>query len=340
MFKNILAKIYELGVNNRNTKYDKKTDIVKLHTPVISIGNLNVGGTSKTPFVQMLTWLLLKNNLKPAIVGLGYKRKSSGSVVISDGKEIFVDVETGGDEMLLLAESLSVPVIAHDNKAEGARLAENKFNPDVIIIDDGFQHRNLYRDLDILMIDNDTLNEPFLMPKGRLREPLQSAERADIVCYVGNVNITPEFSAILKPGTIQIIVNRIAGKVFDLNSGKYLRGVQFNSMRSKTVAFCGIAKPERFDSMLKQDKIYVADSIHFPDHHNYTEKDIRNIIQAAKAAESNYLSTTEKDASKLKKFSHLFDEAGLICCIFPIRLKVTDGYRDFKRILDNTLKNR
>lgn len=327
-----------MGVNNRNTKYDKKTDIVKLHTPVISIGNLNVGGTGKTPFVQMLTWLLLKNNVKPAIVGLGYKRKSSGSVVISDGKEIFVDAETGGDEMLLLAESLSVPVIAHDNKAEGARLAENKFNPDVIIIDDGYQHRNLYRDLDILMIDNDTLNEPHLLPKGRLREPLQSAERADIVCYVGNVNITPEFTAILKPGTIQIKVQRIAGKVFALTSGKYLNGFQFNGIRSKTIAFCGIAKPDRFDSMLKQDRINVVDSIHFDDHHRYTEKDIKNIIQVAKAAESKYIATTEKDAAKLKKFCNLFDEAGLICCVFPIRLKVTDGYRDFKRVLDNLLK--
>ena len=338
MIKSILSKLYGTVVSSRNNKFDENGAKITLNTPVIGVGNLNVGGTGKTPFVQMMTWLLLKNKINPAIVGLGYKRNSKGSVVVSDGKEIFVDAETGGDEMFLLADSLKVPVLAHSDKAEGARLAENKFAPDVIIVDDAYQHRQLYRDLDILMIDADTINEPFLMPKGRLREPLSGAERADIICYIGNVVPSDEFLSYLKPETLQIRVSRKQGKPFDLTNGKYILKRDNQALKNGVIAFSGIGKPAGFDAMLQSDRIKIIDTIHFDDHHKYVEKDIEKLISSCKKNECKYLATTEKDAAKLKKHADKFEAANVICVVFPIRLKIEEGFQDFKKLLNSVLK--
>ena len=305
MIKSLLSKIFGSVVKKSNEKYDSdKGEIVRLHTPVICIGNLSVGGSGKTPFVQMLTWLLLKNNIRPAIVGKGYKRKSKGSVVVSDGKEIFVDATIGGDEMYLLADSLKVPVIAHDIKAEGARLAENKFAPSVIIVDDGYQHRRLYRDLDILLVGQSDFDEPYLMPKGRLREPLEAAERADIIVYTGSTQPTAEFKKYLRPEAIEIRIKRIEGRPFNMTENRYFDKRQLGILNKGVFAVSGIAKPENFDASIHAMRYPLKGSKHYDDHHHYTAADVQDMIKLAQNANAGVIATTEKDGAKLHVFAY------------------------------------
>ncbi len=338
MIKTILSKLFGAAVKNRNDKFDKKGDIVRLHTPVISVGNLAVGGSGKTPFVQMLTWILLKNGIRPAIVGRGYKRKSKGSVVVSDGNEIFVDATTGGDEMYLLAESLKVPVIAHDVKAEGARLAENKFNPDVIIIDDGYQHRQLYRDLDILLIGEDDIKNPELMPKGRLREPLSAADRADIIVFTGKTRPNEELLAAIKPETTQIRIMRTEGRPFNMTETRYFDRKKFGILKKGVFAVSGIAKPKNFIASIKAMRFPVKGYYDYDDHHHYTKNDVYEMIKKAKDINCKTIATTEKDAAKLHVFNQVFVDEGILVIVFPVRLKVVEGFKEFKNILDIMLK--
>ncbi|MDQ1266970.1 MAG: tetraacyldisaccharide 4-kinase, partial [Bacteroidota bacterium] len=190
-----LSKIYGAAVVWNNKRFDSGSIIpVKCKAPVISIGNISAGGSGKTPFTIMLTKEIIRMGYRPAIVGKGYKRKSRGLKIVSDGIEIFTNPVEAGDEMFMLAERLRVPVIVHDTKAEAALVADNRFKPDVIIIDDGFQHRGLYRDLDIVLLDAASLERPYLLPKGRLREPLSSLNRADIISIPEDgVKLTDEF---------------------------------------------------------------------------------------------------------------------------------------------------
>lgn len=339
MLKNLLSVIYGEVVKRKNKSFDENPDkMIRLHTPVISIGNLNAGGTGKTPFVQMLTWLLLSNNVKPAIVGLGYKRKSKGTVIVCDGKTVLADANIAGDEMFLLAESLGVPIVVNEKKYKAAQIAEEMFKPDVIIVDDGFQHRRLYRDLDILLVDKDTMRTPYLLPKGRLREPLSSAERADIICYTSGAYPSKEFSAFIKPETIEIAVNATEGKPIDLINKRYLNPRQLGAVKKKVFAFSGIAKPERFLNMLKINRWNVVDSKNFGDHHTFTANDIKSVVKFALGAGCKFLVTTEKDATKLTEFVDIFNKNRILCVVYPIRLKITNGFPYFKSMINHVLK--
>jgi tetraacyldisaccharide 4'-kinase len=339
MYKNVLSYIYGEVIKRRNKSFDKNPDkLVRLHTPVICIGNLIVGGTGKTPFVQMLTWLLLSNNVKPAIVGLGYKRQSKGTVIVCDGKKVLTDAKTAGDEMYLLAESLGVPVVVNEKKHKAAQIVEEMFKPDVIIVDDGFQHRKLFRDLDILLIDKDTLSNPYLLPKGRLREPLSSAERADIICYTSGAVPTKEFVNYLKPSTLEIAVNTTEGKPIDLINKRYLNPRQIGTIKKSVFALSGIANPDRFLNLLKIQRWNVVGSKMFGDHHKFTSNDIKSIIKSALEIECKTLITTEKDATKLEEFADIFNENNILCVVYPIRLKITNGFSNFKSMLNNILK--
>jgi tetraacyldisaccharide 4'-kinase len=339
MYKNILSYIYGIVIKQRNKGFDNNPKkLVRLNTPVISIGNLNVGGTGKTPFVQMLTWLLLSNNVKPAIVGLGYKRKSKGTIIVCDGKKVLVTARTACDEMFLLAESLGVPVVVNEKKYKAAQIAEEKFKPDVIIVDDGFQHRKLYRDLDIILVDKDTILKPELLPKGRLREPLSSAERADVICYTTETYPSEEFSSYIRPNSIEIAVDVFEGKPIDLIHKRYFNPRQLGSIKKSVFAFSGIAKPKRFLSVLKHNRWNVVGSKHFGDHHSFTANDINSIIKLALEVDCRTLITTEKDATKLAEFTNIFNENKMLCVVYPIRLKITKGFPYFKSMINNVLK--
>lgn len=330
--KSLLSKIYGFGVNNRNKAFDTgKKKIYRCVSPVISVGNLSVGGAGKTPFVEYLTKKLVEMKFKPAIVGRGYKRKSKGLVTISDGKNIFVNASVGGDEMLLLAEKCNVPVVAHDLKYKGALLTESMFDIDCLIVDDGFQHRNLFRDIDILLIDKETIDNPKLIPDGRLREPLSSIERADVICQMGDFIIPDDvFNEHFK--------NKYLLKVSSFPEKPYIINNNGKHISSKSViTFSGIAKPKNFQIMVSSLSYEVKDNIEFSDHHNYTEKDINLLINRAKYLNVNTLATTEKDMIKIKEFGKLFDSNNINVLIFPITLKFVEGEDKFEKLLKKVL---
>jgi len=178
--------LFRLAVYLRNLLYDfNLLPIVKLNVPVISVGNLTVGGTGKTPAVEYIARLLLSNHLRPAIVTRGYGRKQLGTVVVSDGEKICSAIEAGGDEALQLAKRLQhAVVIADEKKFRGAQYAWENFKIDAVIVDDGFQHRKLHRDLNIVLIDVPSFFENrWMLPAGPFREPFGSVSRADVVIF-------------------------------------------------------------------------------------------------------------------------------------------------------------
>ncbi len=334
MFKYILSKAFGLIVQLRNKNYDNSEPKFRIDIPIISIGNLSVGGTGKTPFVQMLSKYFLSRGLTPGIVGRGYKRTTKGELVVSDGKQLLTDARCGGDEMVMLANSLHVPVISHDSKSLGAQSMRNKFAPDVIIIDDGFQHRKLHRDIDIVIVDRATIDKPYLMPRGRLREPLESLKRADVIAFTGNVEL-PEFTMkLLKPNSIIIWVKPVHSNPYHLGNNTTLKYKEIVNLKEGIIAFAGIAKPKLYFDMLTDMGYNIREAINFSDHHQYTKKNINDILLMCKKNNTFNIATTEKDAAKLITYIDFFKENDIDCFIFPIALSIIYGKDDFFKLLN------
>ncbi|MBX3044466.1 MAG: tetraacyldisaccharide 4'-kinase [Candidatus Kapabacteria bacterium] len=333
MIKKLLSKVFGFVVDKRNSSFDKKEDIIKCKVPVISVGNLSVGGTGKTPFVQMLTKYFINKGYMTGIVGRGYKRQSKGEVIVSDGRKVLVDAAIGGDEMVLLADSLKVPVIAHDSKSHAALSMQNKFDVDLIIVDDGFQHRNLHRELDIVLIDKETHDNPELMPDGRLREPVESLKRADVVCLTGSFELSEKFKKNIADDAIIIRVKPVKANPYYLEDKSQIKIRHTKKNPLDCIAFAGIAKPDRFFSMVDDLGFKALNNHAFDDHHQYTLKDINLLINLCKKSGCNHLATTEKDAAKLMLFIDKLTDENIKCVVFPIALTITDGKIDFFKLL-------
>ncbi len=176
--------LYGLAVTVRNLAYDKgwfRQETAGV--PVVSVGNITAGGTGKTPLVEYLVRHLVASGKHPAILSRGYRRRSRGVVVVSDGKSMRSDAAMGGDEPVQMARKLAtVPVVVAERRIAAARVAVRDFHADVLVLDDGFQHRSLKRDLNILIMDSrrDLVREP-LLPVGLRREPLAAVRRANLV---------------------------------------------------------------------------------------------------------------------------------------------------------------
>ena len=245
----------------------------RLARPVVSVGNLSVGGTGKTPFVVMLGELLKARGIAVDVLSRGYGRESTEiSIVDPEGSR-----EQFGDEPLLIARKLQVPVVVGADRYQAGLLAESKFPQTRLhLLDDGFQHRRLHRDFDIVLVADEDLGEP-LLPAGRLREPFSSLRRADAVVLASNSSLPLPAKSIWR----------------------VRRQVHFLGLEKRLVAFCGIARPEQFFAGLKKLGMDLADAITFPDHHRYTQTDIDRLIQTlGKTAADGFIST-EKDAINL-----------------------------------------
>ena len=336
IFEYSISKIFGYFVSKRNKRYDNgKILPYKCSIPVISIGNLSVGGTGKTPFVQMIARELMNTGKKPAIIGLGYKRQGRGELIISDGEKIFADVTQCGDEMLLLANSINVPIVVHEQKYKAAQVVESNFQVDCIIVDDAFQHRMLGRNLDIVLIDNQTINNPYLLPKGRLREPLSAISRADVICLAEDVEAERETFPKIKENSLLIRSRIISEKPYNLLTNAVLSNEEYSLVKVNMITVSAIANPQRFTAMLKKSEINFAYTFQFNDHHNYRITDINKIIKIAKSSGINYIGTTEKDGTKLVKFKEQFTNYGLELIVFPISLQISEGKELFlKRILE------
>ena len=276
MRPNPLAAIYGAVVVARNALYDRRVlRTQRLQGAVISVGNISVGGSGKTPFVILLGELLRARGIRFDVLSRGYGRATRGVLLVDPGGL----PRDFGDEPLLIARQLQAPVIVGEDRYEAGRLAESRFGAQIHLLDDGFQHRALARDFDIALVTPDDARDR-LLPAGRLREPLRSLQRADAVV------LTSGASAESFP---------LAGKT----AWKVRRGIVAQDVPPRPIVFCGIARPQNFLLQLRAAGVDPVAEAFFRDHHAYTEKDIRDLQQLRQRSEAGGFVTTEKDAVNL-----------------------------------------
>ena len=294
----------------------------KLPKPVISIGNITLGGVGKTPLVMLIAQYLKKKGLKPAILTRGYMGEGA---------------KAASDEAQLLKE-LGVPVIVGRNRFEAAQEALKKENIDVFLLDDGFQHWCLARDLDIVLID---AAKPFgngcLFPRGILREPLSALKRAGVF-----VLTKTDFSCDIETMRKQLkAINPSAPIIETIHAPVRLKDLKENKtvelpflQNKNVVAVSGIGDPASFDHLLKHLGAKVSKHFSFLDHHNYKANDVARIAEFAKKENIEICLTTDKDAVKLKKF---ISESDLCYLSLQIKIEIVKGEDEFFRRISSNL---
>lgn len=301
------AFIYAIAIFIRNLLFDiGLLKAKKVDASVISIGNITVGGTGKTPIVEFLIKYLQEKKLRVAIVSRGYKRKSKGLVIVSNGITINEDPMLCGDEPVQISKKFpGAIVIVSEDKYSAAKLATDKFNANIILIDDGFQHRKIYRDFDVVIMDNSLSNfDYFLLPLGYGREPIRSLKRAHFILITNKKNGDKAIKNYYnKPFALFTYSTDRFKSIFEENISNI--GELYNK---SCYAFCGIGKPDSFYNSLTQNGIKVKKFKKFPDHHYYSDAEIDKIISEYRALECNMIITTEKDAVKLTKYAKMFKD--------------------------------
>lgn len=305
----LLSLLYRLIINLRNWFYDRKYfSSVRLGCPVISVGNITVGGTGKTPCVIMLARFLREQGFRPAVISRGYRAKNAQRInIISDGETIFLDAAKAGDEPLLIARSLQgVPVITGARRFEAGAAAIDKFGANVLVCDDAFQHRKLARDIDMVLLDYEKpLGNNRLLPAGALREPARGLKRAGCVMFtrarVDSEMKEERVNKIAREKNIPVFYSFHKPK--DLISGDGRNKFLPHDLTGKAVcAFCGIAMPESFKKMLLDLEAKVISFDPFPDHYFYNYFDLEELRKKYFSSNADYLITTEKDAMRLTAY--------------------------------------
>ena len=273
---NPLSATYGAVAYTRNLLYDSGFFSARLEAPVVSIGSISSGGAGKTPFVLALGELLKARGICFDVLSRGYARESRGVRLVDTEGE----AREFGDEPLLIARRLGVPVIVGESRYHAGLLAEQRFRPQLHLLDDGFQHRALARDFDIVLLtEADTRDN--LLPSGRLREPLASLQRADAVALLNGVALP---SVELKRGA----------RVW-----RAWRKPTIQNVPSHPVVFCGIARPQHFFSDLRTLGVNPAAEVGFRDHHAYDDGDLQRLLALAREKDANGFITTQKDKINL-----------------------------------------
>jgi tetraacyldisaccharide 4'-kinase len=297
--------------------------VSKLPAPVISVGNLTTGGTGKTPLVDWICRQIARDGHKVCILTRGYGRiNPRHQVVVSNGTQIMASEREAGDEPYLLAQNLLgvAAVICNPNRAEGGEWAIENLGSEVFVLDDGFQHLRLARDLDIVTVDaTNPWGGGALLPQGSLREPPNGLSRAGAIVitrteaqddldslerlvesYAGQV---PIFTSKMLPTAVRLLAN---------NAGE--------DPSAPFAAFCGVGNAESFFRLLRREGHELAFTRAFPDHHEYTQSEIDDLIRVAKAQGAGALVTTAKDEVKVKKLNVAFP-----CSVLDIQISLDEA---------------
>lgn len=301
----LFSGLYRLIIHLRNRLYDRQIlPSCKLSCPVISVGNITVGGTGKTPCVISLARMLQHHGYQPAVISRGYGGKNPKSVnVVSDQKSILLSADIAGDEPLLIARSLpGVPVITGAKRKLTGQAAIDQFGVNVLICDDAFQHRQISRDIDIVLLDFEKpLGNGHLLPAGELREPTGALKRAGCMILTRANETGPLPSDIARISYASgIPVFRAAHRFVELIRPEENLPLPPSVLRGKKVfAFCGIAKPASFKKLLQEAETEIISFVDFPDHYAYKKRDLEELEQHFRTAGADYWITTEKDAMRL-----------------------------------------
>ncbi|MBZ5720655.1 MAG: tetraacyldisaccharide 4'-kinase [Acidobacteriia bacterium] len=295
---NPLASLFGLGVRARNALYDRGVlRAQRLQGLVISIGNLSVGGSGKTPFVLLLGELLKARAITFDILSRGYGRTTRGVALVDPGGSS----REFGDEPLLMARRLGVAVVVGEDRYQAGLFAEEKFGTQLHLLDDGFQHRALARDFDIVLVTPDDARDR-LLPAGRLREPTKSLARADAVVLTSGAS--PELF-------------HLDGKLV----WRVRRGILPNNVPERPVVFCGIARPQNFLMQLRTAGIEPVAEALFRDHHAYSEQDVRDLLNLRQRSEAGGFVTTEKDAINLGGYLSALQPTAVV----PVKMDLVDA---------------
>ncbi len=274
----------------------------RLPGPVISVGNLTLGGTGKTPFVGFLARRFRFEGRHPAILSRGYRRRSRGVVVVSTGDGPRVDAGEAGDEPVELAHRLpGVVIVVARHRVDAARAAA-QLGADLFLLDDGYQHLAVCRDINLLLLDSlDPFGGGKFPPRGRLREPLSALARADAIVFTRVERGAPSAAALRTVArwnpSAPIFTARFRALGICDEKGSPLEGLELTGRRF--VAVCGVAQPEAFAASLSELDLSAEETLVFADHHQYRERDLRGIRKATDRTGSAWILTTEKDAAKL-----------------------------------------
>ena len=297
----------------------------RLRRPVISVGNLSVGGTGKTPIVAHIARILADQGERPAILSRGYGRKEApeGVTVVSDGKAVLAGVDTAGDEPLMLARTLpDVRVLVGTSRYLCGVLAQEKLGVTVHILDDGFQHLELARDVDLLAVTEEDIGGKVL-PAGRLREPLGSAKCADaLIASVGSEGAAEHLGRALGVPTV-FRAARALGVPYLIGPDGAAGKVVTVSSVAPAFAFSAIARPAQFVASLTAAGWRVVGSHAFRDHHLFTRPDVERIVASARASGATMILTTEKDAVRIE----CHDFGGLPVAAVPLTVTIEDASR-------------
>jgi tetraacyldisaccharide 4'-kinase len=295
---NPLSAIYGGVVGARNALYDRGWMRSRsLQGPVISVGNLSTGGSGKTPFVILLGELLQARGIRFDVLSRGYGRKSRGVLLVDPGGL----PRDFGDEPLLIARRLQTAVVVGEDRYEAGRFAESRFGSQIHVLDDGFQHRGLSRDFDIVLVIPDDARDR-LLPGGRLREPLRSLQRADAV----------------------VLANGASPESFPLAGKRVWRvrqGIVTQDVPPRPIVFCGIARPQNFLLQLRAAGIDPVAEAFFRDHQAYKEEDVRDLLQLRQRSGAGGFVTTEKDAVKLGGYLAALAPLAVV----PVKMDLADA---------------
>ena len=298
---NPLSAVYGAGMSLRNRMYDRRTfPSYRLQAPVVSIGSISAGGAGKTPFLIMLGELLKERGIEFNVLSRGYGRRTKGVAHVDpEGTP-----EQFGDEPLLIARKLGVPVIVGEDRYAAGTFAEDKFGLQMHLLDDGFQHRRLARDFDIALITDRDLKDA-LLPVGRLREPFSSLARASAL----------------------VTMDEIESDRIPTRQGQFRWRVSRSIVPPNTteacLAFCGIARPKRFFTDVAQAGRKIVGTREFGDHHHYSATDVESLFKQAQESGATAFLTTEKDVINLGE--HVSRLHSLHVVAVQMRFLPTDG---------------
>jgi tetraacyldisaccharide 4'-kinase len=295
---NPLSAVYSAVAGARNALYDRKVLRPRsLQGSVISVGNISTGGSGKTPFVILLGELLKARGIRFDVLSRGYGRQSRGVLLVDPGGL----PRDFGDEPLLIARRLQAPVVVGEDRYAAGQFAESRFGAQIHLLDDGFQHRALARDFDIVLVTPEDARDR-LLPAGRLRESLRALRRADAVVLTSGAS-SESFP--------------VAGKMV----WRVRRGIVVQDVPARPIVFCGIARPQNFVLQLRAAGIDPVAEAFFRDHHAYTEKDVRDLLQLRERSEAGGFVTTEKDAVNLGGYL----DALAPLAVVPVKMELSDA---------------
>jgi len=338
-----LNVLYKLIIQIRNLFFDRNIFTQKeVDAKIISVGNLTMGGSGKTPLVITLTKYFRDIEKKVGVLSRGYGRTSKGYKLVSDENKILATVNEVGDEIFLIANECNIPTAVSEKRVEGVNQFISDIDLELVILDDAFQHRWIARDVDLLIIDQRFLSnvnslDQRQLPLGSMREPFESIKRADAVIinkkFSTKIEIPYKLKKYFEGKEIYYCHYKVSG-IYDVKNNKEYLEEEFEGQKSLVV--CGIAKPKSFLRILEKNKIDINNKLIFLDHKNYSLKEIKKIRKVFYETNSYSVLTTQKDAVKLLEFSKELDDIDIY--FFKVELEI-EKQNEFLESISNKIFN-